>query len=159
MSEQNLENEDELVSARSDADDALLAEEAAETDDGGAGKKTLGLERWVQLGFMIVALMFVWLFDHVIATIWYNFADPNEAIVTLCAVVAGFIATAMLYRHKGTNDLAHEVADEMSRVTWPTRKETSNSTVIVVVTSVITAAVLFLFDTVWSAVTDLVYKV
>ena len=47
----------------------------------------------------------------------------------------------------------------MSRVTWPTRKETSSSTVIVVVTSVITAFVLFMFDTVWSAVTDLVYKV
>ena len=52
-----------------------------------------------------------------------------------------------------------EVRAEMHKVTWPTRKETSQSTVVVVLTSIVAALMLFLFDSVWSAVTDLVYKV
>jgi len=160
MSEQNLENEEESIGTTdSDVEEAMLAEEGMELEAGGAGKKTLGLDRWVQLGFVAIALLFVWLFDHIIAAIWYSFADPNEALVTAAAVVVGLLAAMAMYRHKPSHELAYEVADELSRVTWPTRKETSNSTVIVVVTSVITAAILFLFDTVWSAVTDLVYKV
>ena len=51
------------------------------------------------------------------------------------------------------------IAEEMSKVTWPTRKETSSSTIVVVVTSIVAAVMLFLFDSVWAAVTDLVYKV
>jgi len=125
----------------------------------GAGKKTLGIERWVQLVYVVVALTLIWLFDHIINGIWYLFADPNESIVTAGAVVAGIVGTIVLYGNKPVYGLIHDVADEMSRVSWPTRKETSQSTIVVVVTSIVAALMLFLFDSVWSAVTDLVYKV
>jgi len=126
---------------------------------GGAGKRTVGLERWVQLGFMVAAILFVWLFDHVINGIWYVFADPNESLVTAGAVVAGLATTAILYSNATVYGLIHGVTEEMSKVTWPTSKETSSSTIVVVVTSIVAAVMLFLFDSVWAAVTDLVYKV
>ena len=50
-----------------------------------------------------------------------------------------------------------EVAGELSKVTWPSRPETWRNTVVVIVTSIIAAAYLFLFDSVWSAFTDLIY--
>jgi preprotein translocase subunit SecE len=87
------------------------------------------------------------------------FADPDESVATVAAVIAGVPTAGALYRHRPSYTLTHDVADELSKVTWPTRKETSSSTVVVVVASLIAAFVLFLFDTVWSAVTDLVYKV
>jgi preprotein translocase subunit SecE len=148
-----------------DADEgssALASDDSASLSDsgeGGAGKRTVGLERWVQLGYMVAAILLVWVYDHLISTIWYFFADPNDSLVILGAVVAGLSTTVFLYSNKATYGLVHGVSEEMSKVAWPTRKETSSSTIVVVVTSIVAAAMLFLFDSVWSAVTDLVYKV
>jgi preprotein translocase subunit SecE len=125
----------------------------------GAGKRTIGLERWVQLGFMVAAILLVWLFDHLINAIWYLFADPNESVVTAAALVCGLLGSIILYRSAPVYGVIHGVTEELSKVAWPTRKETSSSTVVVVVTSIVAALMLFLFDSVWSAVTDLVYKV
>jgi preprotein translocase subunit SecE len=139
-------------------EDALAAGDEGPLDEG-AGKKTLGLDRWIQLCFVVAALTLIWLFDHLISGIWYIFADPDEALVTTGAVVAGILGAIMLYRQRATYSLVHDVVEELAKVTWPTRKETSQSTVVVVVTSIVAALMLFLFDSVWSAVTDLVYKV
>jgi preprotein translocase subunit SecE len=140
-----------------EAEELAVVEEAP--PDEAAGKRTIGLERWVQLAFMAAAILFVWVYDHLITAIWYAFADPSEAIATAGAVVAGLVTAVLLYGHKGAYSLVHGVTEELSKVTWPTRKETSSSTMVVVVTSIIAGLVLFLFDSVWSAVTDLVYKV
>jgi preprotein translocase subunit SecE len=51
-----------------------------------------------------------------------------------------------------------DVVLELSKVTWPTRKETYASTIVVIVTSLIAAAVVGAFDFVWSYFTDLLYK-
>jgi len=128
-------------------------------DDPGAGKRTVGVERWVQLGFMVAAILLVWLFDHIINGIWYVFADPNESIATAGAVVAGIVGATLLYKTPAVYSLVHGVTEELSKVSWPSRKETSSSTVVVIVTSIVAGLVLFLFDSVWAAVTDLVYKV
>jgi len=103
--------------------------------------------------------MFVWLYDHLIAALWYLLADPDETIVTVAAIAAASVTTVVLSRQPVIRSTVHETVDELSKVSWPTRQETSSSTVIVVVTSVVAAIMLFLFDSVWSAVTDLVYKV
>jgi len=136
------------------SDDAL-----ADSGEGGAGKRTVGLERWVQLGFMAAAILLVWLYDHLISGIWYFFADPNESVVTAGAVVAGLVTAVILYKTAPVYGIVHGVSEELSKVTWPTRKETSSSTIVVIVTSIVAGLVLFLFDSVWAAVTDLVYKV
>ena len=150
------------TTAELEGDDASIAlAESAEAAEGaaGAGKRTVGLDRWVQLGFMVAAILLVWLYDHLITAIWYVFADPNEALVTTGAVVAGIVTAAILYKNHAAHSMVEGVAEELSKVTWPTRKETSSSTMVVVVTSIVAALMLFLFDSVWSAVTDLVYKV
>lgn len=159
-SEETLENDASTAEqAESEQDyDPELAGELVPSDEG-AGKKTLGLERWVQLAFVVAALTLIWLADHLISGIWYLFADPDEALVTVGAVVAGIIGAILLYQNRPTYTLVHDVVEELSKVTWPTRKETSQSTIVVVITSIVAALILFTFDSVWSAVTDLVYKV
>jgi len=163
MSEETLDKEDSVDEGGEPEGEAPLGPtesgELAGEDVEGAGTKHLGVERWVQLTFVVGALLLVWVYDHLINAIWYLFADPSEAIATVGAVVAGIVTAIALYRHKPSYSLTHEVAEELSKVTWPTRKETSSSTIMVVVASIIAAFVLFLFDTVWAAVTDLVYKV
>jgi preprotein translocase subunit SecE len=159
MSEENLDNDELMGDETEEESEAALDAEAEAAAEGGAGKRTLGLERWVQIGFMVVAMLLVWLSGNLINAIWFAFADPNEAVVSAVSVLAGLLGAIALYRYQPANSLANEIADEMSKVSWPTRKETSNSTVVVVVTSIVAALMLFVFDTIWSAVTDLVYKV
>ena len=54
---------------------------------------------------------------------------------------------------------ANEVAEELARVKWPTREETWNQTMIVLVVSVIAAIILGVFDATWSKLSDLVYQI
>jgi preprotein translocase subunit SecE len=161
--EETHENESDLdAESEQDATDEeqLVASSNGETGlEEGAGKKTLGVDRWIQLAFVATALMLMWLSDHLISGVWYLFQDPSETLVTLGSVVAGIVGTILLYRTPFVYGIVRDVTEEMARVTWPTRKETSSSTVVVVVTSIVAALMLFLFDSVWSAVTDLVYKV
>lgn len=165
--EETQENEGDLdtASEQDTADEGALATSGADADHGstgledGAGKRTMGLDRWIQLAFVVTALTLIWFYDNVINGIWYLFADPTEWMVTFGAVAAGIVTTVILYRTASVYGLVRDVTEEMARVTWPTRKETSSSTVVVVVTSIIAAVVLFLFDSVWSALTDFVYKV
>jgi preprotein translocase subunit SecE len=159
MSEENLDNDELMGDEPEEESEAALDAEAEAAVEGGAGKRTLGLERWVQIGFMVVALLFVWLSGNLINTIWFAFADPDDSIVTVASVIVGIMGAIAFYRYPPAHSLANEIADEMSKVSWPTRKETSNSTVVVVITSIVSALMLFVFDTIWSAVTDLVYKV
>ena len=62
-----------------------------------------------------------------------------------------------LWRHPKVNNLAMEIVVELSKVTWPTRKELSASTVVVIILSVIASIILGLFDFFWAWCTDLIY--
>jgi len=161
MSEETLDKEGSIDEGTGESSSLVEPEsaEASSEDLESAAKKSLGVDRWVQLSFMVAALLLVWVFDHLITAIWYLFADPDETIATFAAVAAGIAGSIVLYRHKPSYTLVHGVAEELIHVSWPTRKETSSSTIVVVVASIIAAVVLFMFDTVWAAVTDLVYKV
>lgn len=128
-------------------------------EDGGAGTKTLGLERWVQFAFIGVALVAFYLLDKIIPLVWDIWADPDPTVTTAIAAIAGILLGLFLYRHQKVNDFSHDVAGELSKVTWPTRKETWANTVVTVITSVIAAIILFVFDMMWSSITDLIYKV
>ena len=150
---------DEQTITESEAEAIAADEPAPDAGDGGAGKKTLGLERWVQLGYVVTAMLLVWLYQNVISAVWYIYADPNDSLVTLGAVVLGFATTVVLYKHAALNQLSHEVADELSKVTWPTRRETNSHTVVVIITSLIASVFLAFFDTLWGKLTDLIYKV
>lgn len=50
--------------------------------------------------------------------------------------------------------LAREVAEELTRVSWPSREEITHATSVVIVTIVICATYLGLFDAVWLKMTD-----
>lgn len=130
-----------------DADDTEDYEEA----------KTLGLERWVQFAFVAIAGLTFFIGDKLINFIWSYFADPEELLITGVSAILGLLTGYLLYRHPKVRPMADEVAMELSKVTWPSRKETWYSTLVVIITSVIAAVYLGLFDTLWSAFTDLIY--
>jgi preprotein translocase subunit SecE len=90
--------------------------------------------------------------------IWDLFAEPDGLLITAGSAIVAILVTFYLWRHPTVNRLAHEVAGELSKVTWPTKKEVYAATIVVIVTSFIAAVLLGIFDTAWSAFTDLIYK-
>lgn len=120
--------------------------------------KSLGLDRWVQIAFMAFALLLLWLLDKIITLIWDRFAEPTPSLVTLLAGVIAIGTTLVLYRQEKVSRVAHEIVGELTKVSWPSRRETQVSTLVVIITSVIAAIIIGAFDAAWSAITDLIYK-
>lgn len=73
--------------------------------------------------------------------------------------ILGFAAAGagalVVLRAPRPRQLAMEVVEELYRVAWPSREETSHATVVVMVCVAVSAAFLGLFDTAWLALSTL----
>jgi preprotein translocase subunit SecE len=124
-----------------------------------AAPKALGLIRYVQMTFVALWLLLLFVFDKLITAIWDKFAEPLPIVSTFGGAALAAVVTLALYRNEKVNRVCHEVVGELARVSWPTREETQISTIVVIVTSIIAAIIVGSFDAVWSTITDLIYKV
>lgn len=127
---------------------------------------TLGVERWVQFAYFGVAITLAWFLIKSTTAVWTILADtvdmvpePDGTIIAVASGVVAVLASVIAYRSAKTHTFVTEVCVELSKVTWPTRKETWAQTVVVLIVSVIAAVILGVFDTVWSQITDLIYNV
>jgi preprotein translocase subunit SecE len=122
----------------------------------------MGLNKYVHMMFAVGGLILATIFIQASESVWRYFARylgrPNDLLAAL--IGGGLAAGVTLYywRNPRVFDLATEVVSELKKVTWPTRKETSNATVVVIITVFISAMFLGFFDLVWSWSTDLIYK-
>lgn len=118
----------------------------------------LDLTRYVHFIFIGGGLVATYLAYRIIDNVWLRFSpDPSFPILAALAVVAGGGLALYLWKHERTNQLAHEVVGELSRVTWPTKQELSASTTVVIVASIIAAVILGIFDAFWSWLTGVIY--
>jgi len=105
-----------------------------------------------------------WHTDVLHANDWHTGLLPNylktvyASAFSAVAVVLAVGTSWSLYKQPTLYQLTREVASELSKVTWPTRKETSAATVVVIATSIIAAIYLGFCDSLWSALTDLIYN-
>lgn len=123
-----------------------------------ARSRTLGLARWVQSTFMVFALVLFWLLDKAINQAWDYFAGANTTVASGAAALIAGVSMWLAYRNVRVQAAANDVVGELAKVSWPTRKETTASALVVIITSIIAAVIVGSFDTIWSAITDLIYK-
>lgn len=127
---------------------------------------TLGVERWVQFAYAACAIALAWFLIKASTAIWTILADsvdavpePNATAIAVGAGLLAFTSAVAAYRSKKVHTFVVEVCVELSKVSWPTRKETWSQTIVVLVVSVIAAIILGVYDAVWSHITDLIYNV
>jgi preprotein translocase subunit SecE len=102
-------------------------------------------------------LMFV-LLKWTIDWIWgYSTRAPDEFYITLWSAGVALVTGVALYRHERIHGLVNEVVAELKKVTWPGRKEVRAATIVTIVMTVISAAILGFFDFIWANVTDFIY--
>jgi preprotein translocase SecE subunit len=69
-----------------------------------------------------------------------------DAIVRTGSIVVGAIVLFVLFFNDRANQFMSEVVVELARVTWPTTKETTNATFIVIIMVLISGMILGLLD-------------
>lgn len=113
--------------------------------------------KWVHVMFAVAGILLAWLLAKSGEWAWGYFGRPNGLYVGVGSVVIASVATYICWKNEQIFALANEVTTELSKVTWPTRKETVSSTIIVIITTIVAALLLGLFDATWSWVTRMIY--
>ncbi len=102
----------------------------------------------VLLGYLVFAGLFklagVYDFESKVKNI--------DLVIRLISLGLGLLLFIGLYKNDSANQFTHEVVTELSRVTWPTNKETWSATLVVVVMVLITGVLLGLVDKFWTLV-------
>lgn len=123
-----------------------------------------GTQRYVVFAYLALGFLVFMTMDRLLGALFYAVELPNPGVIgsgfTLVSLIGLAAAVGLgffLYRHPRANEFSHEVVTELRKVTWPSRKETQSQTVVVIITTIIIALILGLFDFIWAELTGLIY--
>jgi preprotein translocase subunit SecE len=130
----------------------------------------MSVTRAVNMSFVAVGFL-LWMITEELYGFVLNFSavfgpGANRGLIgveftlsDLMGFMTGVIVAVVMWRHEKIHTMAHEIGNELSKVTWPNWPETRGATIVVIIVTVICAILLGLYDTVWSSLTGLIYKV
>ena len=125
----------------------------------------LGYLRYVYAAYLGGAMLIGFLVAKIGHVGWYRlgqwkpeFGEPRDELLYPVAGLIGALVSLYYWRKPDARQYANEVAEELSKVTWPTRKEVTNSTTVVVLTTVFATVFFALMDQFWKYVTDKIYS-
>ncbi|AKU93987.1 hypothetical protein AKJ09_00651 [Labilithrix luteola] len=152
-------------SGQDDAEAEAEAAAAHDHDEEGAMALQLGYQRFVYAAYMAGAMLVAFLVAKIGHVSWYRlgqwkpeFGEPKDEIVYTVAAVVGVLVALYYWRKPSARQYANEVAEELSKVTWPSRKEVWNSTTVVILTTLFATVFFALMDQFWKYVTDKIYS-
>ncbi len=118
-------------------------------------------QKWVNFSYLFLAVLVGYISfasSSKIASVYdleASFRNIDLVIRVGSLVVSGLVFL-ILSRNERANQFMSEVVVELSRVTWPTQKETTSATFVVIVMVLISGMVLGFLDYFWTKVMQLV---
>jgi preprotein translocase SecE subunit len=108
-------------------------------------------QKWVNLSYLAVAALLGYLIFALSAKIVGTYDLEARVhniglIIQIASAVIAGIAFYVLYQNDNANQFMNEVMLELSRVTWPTTKETTSATIVVCIMVLFSGMVLGVFD-------------
>lgn len=154
---------------REKTEDEIEAEKAGKADDAAreaaASPVQLGYMRFVYAAYMGGAILVSFLVAKIGHVSWERlgqwkpeFGEPQDEAVYLVAGLVGAAVAFFYWRKIEARQYATEVAEELSKVTWPSRKEVTNSTTVVLFYTIFATVFFALMDQFWKYVTDKIYS-
>ncbi|WP_437297489.1 preprotein translocase subunit SecE [Sorangium sp. So ce426] len=157
-----------------EAPSADESNDADEAEDEEVAAAQLGSERYVLAGFFAAGMLLAYLLGKVVHGVWATLANKDwfsRALPALSAVgdddkttygmiVGGVVALVVVLRAFRNPELrawSDDVAAELAKVKWPTKKEVTNATFVVIATTTVATLYLALLDRFWAFVTNIVY--
>lgn len=118
-------------------------------------------QKWVNLSYLGLAALVgyvLFLTGIRVSAVWDLEARFRnvELIIRVGSLVLGGITFLVLYKNQQSNTFMNEVVGELTKVTWPTQKETTSATFIVIIMVLISGLVLGLLDYLWTRLLQLV---
>ena len=175
-------DEDDDEEARDDDDDdddADRDDDEYDDDDDELAAAEMGHQRYVIAGFFALWMVVAFILGRALEGAWSQFAARDwfvENLPSLAAVphegelvsrasvslvlgaVLGALVVGYYYVKPEIRTWADEVAEQLNKVKWPTRKEVSQNTVVVMIATAVITTYLTLLDRFWSFVTNLIYS-
>lgn len=117
--------------------------------------------RYITISFLAAALVvgLVARSASVDVLLWVGSADTMVAgtlpLSSVIGLVGGTVTFFGALRWRTAVNYTDEVIGELVKVTWPSREETTNNSMVVIVASLIFAGSLALFDYVWAQITEI----
>jgi preprotein translocase SecE subunit len=118
------------------------------------GSLLLGTTKYLYTGYFVGGCIVAFLVTHIVDMAW---GEGHDQATTLMGVAAGVLAVVWAWRNQRLRESAMETIDELAAVTWPSKQETYTATVVVLVTSIVSALIIFGLDRFWNWVTDQIY--
>jgi len=153
-----------ILEAESDAEANALADAGEGDPAGAASPSQLGTQRFVYAAYFAGAIGIAFLASKVFGFAWTRLqlwkpaiGEPHDELIMPLAALFGALVALYYWNRTRARQLAEEVAAEMSKVTWPSRTEVTNGTVVVIVTTLVSTVFFALMDKFWGFVTNLVY--
>jgi preprotein translocase subunit SecE len=114
-------------------------------------------QKWVNLTFLAASaligyVVFAALFKLAGVYDFESQVKNVDLVIRMSSLVLGALLFFGLYKSEAANQFMHEVVAELTRVTWPTQKETVSATFIVVIMVLVTGVLLGLVDKFWTLV-------
>ena len=160
-------------------DDEAGSDEGDEGADAEGGEEAqaaaqLGSDRYVLAGFFAAGILGAYVLGRAVQSLWTaatpkdwffgNFprlaAVPDEDKGTYGILLGGLIALVVVYRTYKKPEVrawSDEVASELSKCVWPTRKDVTSSTFIVIVASAAATIYMALLDRLFAFITNIIY--
>ena len=121
-----------------------------------------GVTRWVNLGFVFAGLILWWVFGNVTESI-YGFVEvtnrpvlgENLSQASLIGLGAAVLVTLGMWRNKNLYESGIHIAQELKKVTWPDWPDTKYATWVVIITTLIIAVILAVFDFTFQNLTNM----
>jgi preprotein translocase subunit SecE len=163
--------EDAAEDAGANAPSSDLARVDGEDDAGDgddapllAAPAQLGFRRFVYAAYFAGGIAIAFFLDRVVEASWSRLSqwkpmlgEPRDEIILPASALVGIGAAFYYWRRTRARKLAEEVAEELSKVTWPDRNEVTNSTFVVIVATLVSTVFFALMDRFWGFLTNLVY--
>lgn len=111
-------------------------------------------QKWVNLSFLAFAGGLAWVLFTLLTTIAAGYdlearVKNVDMLIRGLSLGVGALLFFVLYRSQKSSDYMSEVVVELSRVTWPTPKDTYRATIVVVLMVLIFGFLLGGLDTFW----------
>jgi preprotein translocase SecE subunit len=112
-------------------------------------------QKWVNLSFFVFSALLFYVLSSLIwmlsGTYDLEARVPNLGwTIRAVAFAVSAVVFLLLYKNEKANEYMNEVFVELSRVTWPSQKETQRSTVLVMIMVALSGAFLGFLDSIWS---------
>jgi len=123
-----------------------------------------GVQRYVVFSFLIGAGLLWVTLSRIFQAIAFAVNAPDFEILgsqftasKALGMGISLVVTYVAFKNQRVNQFSSEVVAELKKVTWPGKDETKHATFVVIITTLIIALILGLFDAVWGWATSHIY--